>query len=99
MPTGTRVVRAPRSATPEPVRAIVLLAPRGGRRVRAELLSPAQAAYELVPHVMTAADPILPTAFRVAAGIARTIPAFRGRIPDDLAAAPAAARELVDAVQ
>jgi len=98
-PAGTRVVRAPRNAFPVPARAVVLLAPRGGRRVRAEPVSPAEAAVELVSHVMTAVDPILPTAFRVAAGLADTIPAFRGRVPDDLAAAPAAARELVAAVE
>lgn len=94
-PAGTRVVQAPRSASPVPARAVVLLASRRGSRVGVEPLSPVQAACELVPHVMTAADPILPTAFRVAARLADTIPAFCGFVPDDLAAAPLAARQLV----
>jgi hypothetical protein len=91
-------MRSPRGTSPVPVRAVVLLAPRPGDGVRAEPIPPAAAASELVPHVMTAADPTLPTAFRVAAHLAGTIPAFRGRVPDDLSAAPAAARELVDTV-
>ena len=83
---GRALVPARRAPAPVPLAAIVVLAPRGGASAAVERLDPAEAVPEVVPHVMTAASPVLPAAFATAARLAREVPVWRGRLPDDLAA-------------
>lgn len=83
------------SARPAELRAIVLLQPRGGAAATLEPVRPAEALPAMMPHTMHAQGRSLEAAFRGAAGLARSVPVFRGRLPDDLAGAPDHAERLV----
>jgi hypothetical protein len=102
-PLGVRVggglVTPPaRHEGPVPVRALVVLEPRGGAAGRAERLRPSDAVPALLPEVIATGDPHLPEVLRRAALAAGTMPVWRARMPDDLAAAPEAAAAIVRTV-
>jgi hypothetical protein len=82
----------------EPVRigAVVLLAERSPDGLVAEPLDPAAAVPTLVPSLIFGGSDRLARAFGLACGLVERVPAFRAAMPDDLAAAPDALRELVD---
>ena len=84
--SGARPVELGGGASPDPVplRAVVLLQPRGGEEPSLERVDPAQAVTALMPHGVHALGPSQAAVFRGAAAIARTVPVLRGRVPDDL---------------
>ncbi len=89
------VAPAVRETRAAPVRAIVVLEPRGGGRAVAEPLRAADAVPALVPDVIAAGEEHLASLFPLAARAADTMPVWRGRVPDDLSVAPGAAVDLV----
>lgn len=111
-PAGIRLSRSPsgpkrtepipaalETTEPVPVAAIVLLDPRGDDEPRCERLPGTTALALLTPHAVYAGAAGLPRAFSQLARLATTVPVHRACMPDDLNAAPAAARTLLDLVE
>ena len=85
-------------ADPVPLRAVVLLGPRGGSSPAIGRLSPVEALTAVMPHTMHAQGPSLAAAFRGAGALTRTVPVLRGSLPDDLSGASRHAERLLDMV-
>ncbi len=87
------------SADPVPLHAVVLLQPRGGAEPSLEPVDPAAALTALMPHGVHALGPSQAAVFRGSAALARGVPVFRGRLPDDLERAGEHAEALLDRVR
>jgi hypothetical protein len=88
----------PREPEPGPVAAIVLLGERGAR-LEVEPLEPARALALLTPNLIHAGSRgSIGAAFARLARLLQSVPAFAAELPDDLAALPVAADELLDKV-
>jgi hypothetical protein len=79
-----------------PLAAVVILAPRSADALAVAPLDPGEGVPALVPSLIFGGADRLAVAFALACRLVERVPVFRAAMPDDLAAAPAALRRLVD---
>jgi hypothetical protein len=107
-PRGVRIRRpggvdlapdpGPAEPPPLPVSAVVVLGERGAR-LEFETLEPALALTQLTPALIHDGSRAgIGDAFARLARLLHTVPVFRARLPDDLAALPSASRKVLDCV-
>lgn len=88
----------PGEPPPCPVATVVLLSERG-TALEVERLEPARALALLTPNLVHCGTrPAIADAFASLAALLRVVPAFKASLPDDLAALPRAAADLLDKV-
>ena len=88
----------PGEPPPCPVAAVVLLGERGGA-LEVEPLEPARALALLTPNLIHCGTrPAIAAAFGKLAALLQVVPAFKASLPDDLAALPTSAQDLLDKV-